>query len=96
MEPETTAQAGFDDGVSAASRRFTSRAELDAFVERWLPRVYRFAERRTPSRWHAERVARAVLAAALGEGLGCAGADAAPRFLALTKAELGRVRAGLA
>lgn len=96
MELETTAHEAFDRGVSAPAEGFTSRAELDAFIDRWLPRVYRFAARRTPSPMHAEAVVRSALATALREGLARSSVDAAPRMLALTKSALARARAGVA
>lgn len=79
------------DAAAPAPSTLSARAEFDASVERWLPRVYRFAETRLASRAAAEAATRRTLVAAARCGLLFAGDEGAGEVLRLAKAEVARV-----
>jgi DNA-directed RNA polymerase specialized sigma24 family protein len=65
------------------------------FFDAWLPRIYRFAERRLGSRLHAEAVTRATLRRALEEAPGLdPGTELAPWLLAHLRREIAWARRG--
>jgi hypothetical protein len=84
--------APFDTPVSAPPHARLERARFEAFFARWFPRIYRLAASQLSETALAESATRAVLAAAVRNGLVGAQGDVGPRLLALARTEIARIR----
>lgn len=92
MTNAISTHAPFDAPVSAPSRARLERARFDAFFAHWFPRLYRLAASQLAESALAESATRAVLAAAVRDGLVGAQGDVGPRLLALARTEIARIR----
>jgi hypothetical protein len=84
--------APLDASVSAPPHARPERARFDAFFAHWFPRLYRLAASQLSESALAESATRAVLAAAVRNGLVGAQGDVGPRLLALARTEIARIR----